>query len=1110
MRRLPCRDLTPIHRFGVSLGLGVVLAVCAADARVQQAVSPPPSASTHARDYSAEPLVYESVRGAMRYENDGAGTREVHARIRVQSALGLQKVGQLVFDYNAANERLEIRSVRVIKSDGTVVTAGPDSIQDLSAPVTREAPIYTDARQKHVTVPGLNVGDVLEYDTVTTTFEPLTPGQFWQTWTLVGGAICLDEQVDLNVPKNRALKLKVPPDVTQTVRDEGDRRIYHWATSTLEYPNASDLLRNLQLSMSRFAVARMLEGAQQPPARQIMFSTFQSWDEIARWYEGLERDRRAVTPEIQSKADEIVKGQSSDVDKAQALYQWVSANIRYVSLSFGVGRYQPHAASEILANRYGDCKDKATLLEALMQAEGLQANAVLINSKADVDSDVPSPSQFDHAITFGRIAGRDTWLDSTIGVGPFGYLLPQLRGKNALVVDATSVSTLRKTPADLAIPGLYHIEIRGGAAVGGKRTVHFSFDTRGDLEVLLRLGFIQLPASQMAALINQGMKSASNGRGVDVDMEAVKTSDPTDTRKPFHVEADIISNAFGSSENSPAIPFSDTSGIVPLLDHVLPAAPNETDNAVPKPVELNAPEEISLTVDLSKDLSDAQQQPIHTHISKDFAAFDNDIEWQDQIYHATWRLVLNSREVPIAQLDDYRTFRGDVLAALKADASQSAHMPSAQTAELYAQAENDMTRRNWTAGAAGMAEVLRTDPSNSQAWYELGRARMNMQEYANAEVAFRKYIELEPKSRSANLALASALETQGKYDETTTLLEAFAAANSPDGEVLSRLGNDYLQLRKFDKAAASLEKAASLSPPNANLEISMGRSYLGLQQNDKAVAAFQEAIGIDGNSALTLNNAAYYMGDAKVQMKLADTWSTRAVQQVEDQLNKLSLQDIQSSTAGVTQELAMYWDTLGWIKFQANDLPGAEKYLRAAWDLANIPTLGYHLGRIYEDEGRNDQAIQTYAQTLAIVPTTRRPSQDERGARKQLALLLGSDSLVDDRVKQEIANPVSRHAVQVDNSAKLSGTGQFIVIVGPGSTLTDIESASPDNPLASLTDTARATKVPQTFPDDTLQKLPRAGTLSCTAPDQPCTFTLLSPVPASRVFPPSQLQPTNN
>lgn len=81
-----------------------------------------PATPTGPADYSQEPVLYEQVRGRMRYENDGTGMREVVARLRVQTPAGLAKAGQLIFDYNAANERIEIRTIHVVKPDGSVVS----------------------------------------------------------------------------------------------------------------------------------------------------------------------------------------------------------------------------------------------------------------------------------------------------------------------------------------------------------------------------------------------------------------------------------------------------------------------------------------------------------------------------------------------------------------------------------------------------------------------------------------------------------------------------------------------------------------------------------------------------------------------------------------------------------------------------------------------------------------------------------------------------------------------------------------------------------------------------------------------------------------------------
>src|SRR5579859_3203002 len=155
-----------------ALFLTVTMAALLGGAAASQQTSPPATQSTaadaaksveKAADYSKESFVIEGMHSTYHFEADGTGRREVRARIRVQSEAGVQQWGQLQFGYNSANERVEIPYVRVVKEDGSVVKAGDDAVQDLSAPVEREAPVYTDYRQKHITVPGLRPGEVLEY-----------------------------------------------------------------------------------------------------------------------------------------------------------------------------------------------------------------------------------------------------------------------------------------------------------------------------------------------------------------------------------------------------------------------------------------------------------------------------------------------------------------------------------------------------------------------------------------------------------------------------------------------------------------------------------------------------------------------------------------------------------------------------------------------------------------------------------------------------------------------------------------------------------------------------------------------------------------------------------
>ena len=98
--------------------------------------------------------------------------------------------------------------MRVRKPDGSVVETPPENVQDMAAEITRQAPFYSDLHEKHVAVKGLSVGDVLEFRTEEHTTKPLAPGQFWTEYTFAKDLIILDEQLEISVPRDRAIKIK--------------------------------------------------------------------------------------------------------------------------------------------------------------------------------------------------------------------------------------------------------------------------------------------------------------------------------------------------------------------------------------------------------------------------------------------------------------------------------------------------------------------------------------------------------------------------------------------------------------------------------------------------------------------------------------------------------------------------------------------------------------------------------------------------------------------------------------------------------------------------------------------------------------------------------------
>jgi len=305
-------------------------------------------ASAPAPGLSEEAFVLEHWNESVRFENDGSGVRETTAAVRIQSQAGVQEFGQLVFGYSTANEDLDIDYVRVRRPDGQVINTPAAAAQDFAPDVLREAPMYSDYRQKHISVVELQPGVTLEYHVVTH-IKPLAEGEFWYEYSFPTYAALTDGTLEISLPKSRDIKLKSPERKCET-REDGERRIYLWTVKNF-VPNRSKRQNDEELENDE---------------PDVQLSSFTDWQKISTWYAKLQSERAVPDDAVKAKAAELTRGAGSEEQKARRLYDFVAQNIRYVSLSFGIGRYQPHAASEVLQNGYGDCKDKVILLQSLL------------------------------------------------------------------------------------------------------------------------------------------------------------------------------------------------------------------------------------------------------------------------------------------------------------------------------------------------------------------------------------------------------------------------------------------------------------------------------------------------------------------------------------------------------------------------------------------------------------------------------------------------------------------------------------------------------------------------------------------------------------------------
>ena len=1032
-------------------------------------------------DYSQESFVVESMHTRYKFESDGTGRKELVARIRVQSEAGVQQWGQLQVGYNSANERVEIPYVRVLKEDGTVVKAGDDAVQDLSAPVEHEAPVYTDYRQKHITVPGLRPGEVLEYDMVTVIHTPLAAGQFWTEYEFDKNSIVLDETVDVDVPAGRAVKLKNKPGKEPGISEANGRRLYHWSSSHLE---REDDDKNKDKDKKK---KKHHPDDDRP---DIQLTTFETWEQIGRWYASLERDRRKPSPEVKAKADELIKGQTTDLAKTEALYDFVARNFRYVSLSLGVGRYQPHASSDVLHNQYGDCKDKHTLLASMLEAEGLHASSVLINSSRKLDPDVPSPSQFDHVITLLPMGKEEVWMDTTAEVGPFRLLAYTLRHKQALVIPPmdppSSVAPhLEETPADTPMPDTEFSEITGKINDIGKLEAHVDYSFRGDEELLLRSVFRRVPQANWQRVV-ENVNASLGG-----DITNLKVSDPAATREPFTMSYDVSKiNFLDWSKKKTEI-------ILPLVQFSLPDVGDGDDDpdADAEPLKLGPKAEYSYKIKLELPAKYTAHSPLAFNLKRDYAEYEATYKVDGGVFTAGRKLTLRQDELPVARASDYESFRRAVGADLAQQLSVESTTAGAPVppADMKADDLVESARAAAESGNFPVAIVLykratEIDPKNKIAWNGMGLVYFAMRDDEPAIAAFKKQLEVNPYDEFAYNNLARVYWNERKYDEAVKAFNKQLETNPLDKFAHMNLGAMYAEWHKYDEAVPELEKAASLTPDNAELQVTLGDAYLNLGQDDKALAAFDHAVELSA-TPLVWNNIAYQLSLKKAHLDRAQQYAESAVSATDAALRNVTLDRLTREELPLVQSLIAYWDTLGWVHFNEGNYDKAEKYVAAAWGLGHHGEDGDHLGQIYEKRGEKDRALQTYALSMNGL----RPAPETRG---RLASLAGGEAKVDATVahyKDEL-----QHLSTIDlGKATQNGNADFFILLSRGAGTAEkvdaVKFVNGDEKLKSYTDALKTANYHLTFPDDNPVKVLRRGTLSCSMATGKCEFVLTLP-----------------
>ena len=398
-----------------------------------------------------------------RMQENGQSTQRTQQVFYIANDRGARDYSTRNVQYSNATQKLTILRARVYKDDGRIFEA-----EDLgeTAVADTNVSMYYDTRSRTLRFPTLERGDVIEiaYRTVPNSSVNPYGNYFGALVTFQNGLPQRLRRYILVAPNSRKLNIveaRMP--APATVKRNDKCTTYVWEA------------RNMKPLVSEPRAPSLTE-----VAPYVNISTFANWNDLARWYVDIITPQFKLDGELRDALARITAGATTEQEKIHAIHEFVLRNTHYVAMEFGIYSYKPYAVSQVYARRFGDCKDKASLMIALMRAAGIDAELALVRTRklGDVDGRATSLAVFNHAVVY--IPKYDMWLDGTAEYAGSRELPLDDQGAMALAVNLKGTATLRRIPITLPMQNYTHRVVRAEVQRDGNIIFSGSAYTRGE------------------------------------------------------------------------------------------------------------------------------------------------------------------------------------------------------------------------------------------------------------------------------------------------------------------------------------------------------------------------------------------------------------------------------------------------------------------------------------------------------------------------------------------------------------------------------------------------------------------------------------------------------
>jgi TPR repeat protein/transglutaminase-like putative cysteine protease len=361
------------------------------------------------------------ARYTVSFDERGLSTTIYDFEIQAIDDKGVEAIAQQTVPYNSYFDELSSSELATLKADGSVVAVDERAIRDQPVSADSSSPYFDEARVRIIAYPHVAPGDRIRGRLIYKAKQPKFAGEFAHYWSQAADQPPEVIELTLDGPASKPLKIALR-NVEHREERSGERIVHH-VRFRQETPKPR------QTMVGWFDDARRFE-----------VSSFADYAAFAAMLNARNAPMAQPDDALRRLSAEIVGDAADTRLKVERIHNWVARNIRYVGVGFEDGGWTSQPASAVLASRYGDCKAHATILKALLAAQGIEANLVAVNSGLQYTLTEIATPNFDHAIAY--VPAIDMYLDPTASLQAFGSLPSNLGGKPVLNIDKGTMARI--------------------------------------------------------------------------------------------------------------------------------------------------------------------------------------------------------------------------------------------------------------------------------------------------------------------------------------------------------------------------------------------------------------------------------------------------------------------------------------------------------------------------------------------------------------------------------------------------------------------------------------------------------------------------------------------